>query len=76
MSLQGEIEAFLAETHMSVTRFGRLAAGDPRLVLDLRAGRQPGPRLSQRIRAFLAAPPDWKPGRPGGGESVAASNAR
>ncbi|UYY78877.1 hypothetical protein [Sphingomonas sp. R1] len=76
MSLQGEIEAFLAATQMSVTRFGRLAAGDPRLVMDLRAGRQPGPRLSKRIRAFLAAPPEWKPGRPGGAGSAAASSAR
>ncbi len=76
MSLQGEIEAFLERTSMPATRFGRLAAGDPRLVADLRAGRVPGPRLSARVRAFLAAPPDWRPGRRGGGASARGSNVR
>lgn len=76
MSLQGEIEAFLERTRMPATRFGRLAAGDPRLVADLRAGRVPGPDLSARLRTFLAAPPAWKPGRRGGAASAVNSNGR
>ncbi|WP_010544270.1 hypothetical protein [Sphingomonas elodea] len=74
MSLHGEIETFLAQTRMAATRFGRLAAGDPRLVSDLRSGRVPGPALAARLRAFLAAPPDWTPGRPGGAGSAPGSN--
>ncbi|OAN58896.1 hypothetical protein [Sphingomonas sp. TDK1] len=76
MSLHKEIEAFLERTHMSATRFGRLAAGDPRLVGDLRQGRVPGPVLAARVRAFLAAPPAWQPARRGGATSARASNAR
>lgn len=76
MSLHGEIEAFLEQTQMPATRFGRLAAHDPRLVGDLRQGRVPGPELTARLRAFLAAPPAWKPGRRGGATSARDSNAR
>jgi len=76
VSLHGEIEAFLERTQMPATRFGRLAAGDPRLVGDLRLGRVPGPDLTARLRAFLAAPPVWKPKRRGGAMSARGSNAR
>ncbi|WP_084582135.1 hypothetical protein [Sphingomonas azotifigens] len=76
MSLQVEIEAFLVRTRMPATRFGRLAAGDPRLVSDLRQGRVPGPVLAARLRAFLAAPPAWKPGRRGGAMSGRSSKMR
>ncbi|HWU03748.1 MAG TPA: hypothetical protein VN222_13495 [Novosphingobium sp.] len=38
---------------MPWTRFGRLAAGDPRLVSDLRNGRQPRQGLIARIEAFI-----------------------
>ncbi|PVX30424.1 hypothetical protein [Sphingomonas pokkalii] len=55
MSVHQEIEAFLQRTRMPAARFGRLAAGDPRLVYDLRLGRAPGPALSARLRAFIAA---------------------
>jgi hypothetical protein len=76
MSLHGEIEAFLEQTRMPATRFGRLAAGDPRLVTDLRRGRIPGPALAARLRAFLAAPPAWRPRRRGGATSARGSNGR
>ena len=36
------IDHFLHETGMSATRFGRVTTRNPRLVLDLRAGRIPG----------------------------------
>jgi len=54
MSVLRKIERYLKETAMPPTRFGRLAARDPRLVGDLRNGREPGPRLVARIEAFLA----------------------
>ena len=37
-----KIETFLRRTRMPPTRFGRLAAHDPRFVFDLRNGRAPG----------------------------------
>ena len=39
---------------MAATKFGRLAAHDPRFVLDLRMGREPRDRTEQRIRGFMA----------------------
>lgn len=40
---------------MSATRFGRQVAKDPRLVFDIRRGREPGPRLIARIDDFIGA---------------------
>jgi len=53
--LLAEIEAFLACTGMPWTQFGRLAAHDPRLVGDLRAGRKPRAPLRRRITKFMAS---------------------
>ena len=53
MSVLRKIEMYLKETAMPPTRFGRLAVNDPRLVGDLRNGREPGPRVVARIEAFL-----------------------
>jgi hypothetical protein len=47
------IERFLREFHMPPTRFGRECARDPRLVFDLRLGRQPGDRVKRRIEHFM-----------------------
>ncbi|MGX7952188.1 hypothetical protein ACWPM1_06430 [Tsuneonella sp. HG249] len=47
------IEKFLRETEMPATKFGRLAANDPRLVLDLRMGREPRPALKSRVEHFM-----------------------
>lgn len=55
MTLLREIERHLRASAMSATRFGRDALGDPRLVHDLRAGREPRPATVARIRAFIAA---------------------
>ncbi len=55
MSVHRKIEKFLRATDMPPTKFGRLAVRDPRLVHDLRRGRELGPRISARIEAFLAA---------------------
>jgi len=54
MSVLGKIERYLRKTEMPPTRFGRLAVNDPRLVGDMRKGREPGRRVVARIEAFLA----------------------
>lgn len=47
------VESFLSRHGMSASQFGRDAAHDPRLVADLRAGREPRPPLDQRVRGFI-----------------------
>lgn len=47
------IEAFLRDTGMPWTKFGRLAAHDPRFVGDLRSGRSPRPHTDARIERFM-----------------------
>ncbi len=49
-----KIESFLRQTGMPVTKFGRLAAHDPRLVGDLRNGREPRSALSSRVEHFMS----------------------
>lgn len=48
-----KIELFLRRTGMPATTFGRLAAHDPRFVLDLRLGREPRPRTEKRVEHFM-----------------------
>lgn len=48
-----KIEVFLRQTGMPATKFGRLAARDPRFVLDLRNGREPRDRTEQRMEHFM-----------------------
>lgn len=48
------IEEFLARMQMSPTRFGRTVVRDPRLVFDLRRGRQPRRKVQARVRSYLA----------------------
>jgi hypothetical protein len=48
-----QIEKFLRETGMPWTKFGRLAAHDPRFVEDLRNGRTPRPDTEARIVRFM-----------------------
>lgn len=47
------IETFLREHKLPATKFGRLAAHDPRFVLDLRMGRTPRPETELRTRAWM-----------------------
>ncbi|MGV3478457.1 MAG: hypothetical protein ACO1O3_00795 [Sphingobium sp.] len=49
----GRIERHLRRFNVAPTRFGRDAVGDPRLVIDLRNGREPGPRMTERIARFM-----------------------
>lgn len=51
--LLSQIEHFLRLTRMPWTRFGRLAAQDPRFVGDLRNGRRPRRPTAARIRSFM-----------------------
>ena len=48
------IEKFLRQHTMPATKFGRLAAHDPRFVLDLRNGREPRGVTEAHIRSFMS----------------------
>ncbi len=48
-----QIERFLKRTGMPWTKFGRLAAHDPRFVEDLRNGRIPRYATEKRIEHFM-----------------------
>jgi len=48
-----QIEGFLRITQMPWTKFGRLAAHDPRFVADLRNGRMPRARTQARVELFM-----------------------
>lgn len=54
MALLREIEIYMKASGMKPTVFGRAAVKDPRLVHDLRRGREPGMRMIKRVRAFIA----------------------
>jgi hypothetical protein len=49
------IERHLQATDSHPTRFGRDALGDPRLVADLKKGRQPSAATVARIEAAIQA---------------------
>lgn len=49
------IEKFLRMNGMAPTTFGRASTRDPRLVFDLRNGREPGNRVKRRIEHFMNA---------------------
>ncbi|MFN3620953.1 hypothetical protein [Sphingorhabdus sp.] len=48
------IERFLRDQELPPTKFGRLAARDPRLVLDIRMGREIRPEMESKLRAFMS----------------------
>lgn len=52
-SLLQRIEGFLVESRMPPSVFGRAAVHDPRLVSDLRGGREPGLRVTCRVEHFM-----------------------
>lgn len=54
MSVQQRIDRYLKATAMPPTKFGRLTVNDPRLVGDLRNGRQLGRAITRRIETYLA----------------------
>lgn len=48
-----KVEVFLRRTGMPATKFGRLAARDPRFVADLRNGRVPRTRTERQVEHFM-----------------------
>jgi hypothetical protein len=53
MSLLHAIEVCLKLSNVPASRFGRDCVRDPRLVHDMRRGRQPGKRVEQRVRSHI-----------------------
>jgi hypothetical protein len=53
VELLRRVEEFLKRSGMTPTRFGRQAVRDPRLVFDMRKGREPHRRLARRIADFI-----------------------
>jgi hypothetical protein len=53
MHLLRRIEVHLRQTGMAPTRFGREAVRDPRLIHDMKRGREPGNAITARILAFM-----------------------
>lgn len=49
------VERFLRESDIPPSVFGREAVKDPRLVSDLRAGREVGSKLRQRVADYIDA---------------------
>lgn len=61
MEILSKVERYLRKHGMPQTKFGRLAVHDPRLVGDLRNGRELRAHTRARVEAFLAAPPPPEP---------------
>jgi hypothetical protein len=53
VSLLRSVERYLKVQKIPASRFGREATGDPRLVFDLRKGREPRAVTIARIEAFM-----------------------
>ncbi len=48
-----EIETFMVAHSIKPTTFGKLAAGDPQFVFELRRGRELRRSLRERVRSFM-----------------------
>jgi hypothetical protein len=53
MHINRQIELFLKDHNMPPTKFGRMAAHDPRLVFDIRMGRELRPETKQKLELFI-----------------------
>jgi len=51
------VDAYLAATGMSASKFGKEAVGDPNFVGDLKGGREPRTKTRDRALAFMEANP-------------------
>lgn len=56
--IRRQIELFLQKSGMAPTLFGRLVAKDPRLVHDIRNGREPRRSMVDKIRIFIESRTD------------------
>lgn len=52
------VEKFLRENDIAPTKFGRIVAGDPRLVLDMRMGREVRLPMQKKILKYID---DYRP---------------
>ena len=55
MELLRLVERHLRRHKIPPSRFGKDAAGDPRLVFDMRRGRRVGWRLDARVRSYIGS---------------------
>jgi hypothetical protein len=55
MHINRKIERFLIQYNYPMTKFGREVAGDPRLVPDMRRGRELRSAMVARAEAFMIA---------------------
>jgi len=53
MDILRRIERFLRRHDMPRTKFGRLVARDPRLIDDMRNGREPRTDMQKKIEHFM-----------------------
>ena len=51
--LLSDCERFIEEFGLTPSRFGREACRDPRIIFDLRRGREPSARVVDRIHGFM-----------------------
>lgn len=63
-TLLQRVNAFLDESAMPPSTFGRMAVRDPRFVSDLRRGRVPGRKTTVRAENFMSR---WHADRCAGG---------
>lgn len=59
-AILSKVERYLRAHDIPQTKFGRLAVGDPRLVGDLRNGRELRPATRARVEAFMAADAEYR----------------
>lgn len=55
MDIRRQVERFIKEKGVPPAQLGRWAARDPRLIFDMRNGRQIGAALEARLRDFMAS---------------------
>ncbi len=55
MHINRLVERFLRDQNLPPTKFGRMAARDPRLVFDMRMGREIRPEMETKLRQYIAA---------------------
>jgi hypothetical protein len=53
MTLLRRIETYMRRSGARPTQVGRESVRDPRIVLDLRKGREPRPETERRVMAWL-----------------------
>lgn len=55
MDIRRQVEKFMKEKGVAPTQLGRWAVRDPRIIFDMRNGRQIGTDMETRLRDFMAS---------------------